>query len=123
MITKITARGDTVFACNFPDMTRGETEPSGRTFEEELATIQSSYDFLKDERKSTIQIAAKSLGAIAVSHWLGRNPDIKDVRLNVIGYVPGDGRMKPEALRGRFSSVVQGQHDKYASPDEVRAEL
>lgn len=123
LLTKLTARGDAVLACNFPYMTRGETEPRGGTFEEELSTIQSAYSFLKSERKRPIHIIGKSFGAIAVSHWLARNPEIDDVRLNVMGYVTGEGRMMPDALRGRFSSVIQGEHDKYISPDGVRAEL
>lgn len=123
LLSKLTARGDTVLACDFPYLTRGEIVPSGGTFEEELSTLQSAYNFLRCEGKRPIQIIGKSFGAIVVSHWLARNPCIDDVRLNVMGYVTGEGRMNPDALRGRFSSVVQGQYDKYTSPAEVRAEL
>jgi predicted alpha/beta-hydrolase family hydrolase len=123
LLRKITARGDTVLACNFPYLTRGETVPSGGAFDEELNTLQSAYDFLKGEGKMLIHIIAKSFGAIAVSHWLARNPSIKDVSVNVMGYVTGEGMMIPDALHGRFSSVVQGEHDKYTTPDAVRAEL
>lgn len=120
---KLVARGDTTLAFNFPYMTRGETTPTGGTFEEELDTLQIAYDFLKAEGKAPIHIIAKSFGGIAVSHWLARNQDIKDVDVSIMGYIPGEGGIIPDTLRGRLKMVVQGDHDRYATPDAIRAEL
>lgn len=125
VLKKLIARKDTVMAFNFPYMTRGETVPSGGAFEEEIDALEAAYTFLKAKDKTPIHIIAKSFGGIAVSHWLTQNPDISDVEVSIMGYIPGEGDegIMIEALRGKLKAVVQGDNDRYASPDVIRAEL
>ena len=125
LLKKLIARKDTVMAINFPYMSRGETVPSGGAFEEEMDALQTAYTFLKGKDKTPIHIIAKSFGGIAVSRWLTQNPDVSDVEVSIMGYIPGeeeDGIMT-EALRGKLKAVVQGENDRYASPGIIRAEL
>ena len=123
LLNKLVARGDTALAFNFPYMTRGETVPSGDAFGEELGALQVAYDFLKSEGKTPIHIVAKSFGGIAVSHWLAQSPDIENVNVSIMGYIPGEGGIAADTLRGKLSVVVQGDLDRYANPSEIRAEL
>jgi predicted alpha/beta-hydrolase family hydrolase len=123
LLQKIIARDDAVLAFNFPYMTRGEGAASGAALREETDALQVAYDFLKTEGKARIHIIAKSLGGIVVSHWLTRSPDVEGVEVSIMGYIPGEGGIIPDALRDRLKLVVQGEHDKYGNADSVRAEL
>lgn len=40
-----------------------------------------------------------------------------------MGYVPVEGNILPDFLKGKLRVVVQGDHDRYASPGQVRTEL
>lgn len=123
LMEKITNRGDTALAFNFPYMSRGETTLSSDTFEEEITALQTAYDFLKAVGKKRVHIIAKSAGGIIASHWLNQNPDTDAVNVSIMGYIGGKGGIITDALRGRLDTVVQGEHDRYSTADEVRAEL
>jgi predicted alpha/beta-hydrolase family hydrolase len=120
---KLISRDDTVLSLNFPYMSRGEERKGISTLNEEMFALQTAYDFLKKEGKIPIHIIGKSFGGIVASHWFSQNSDSEDIDLSIMGYVPGEGNVLPDALRGRLRVVVQGEHDRYASPDDVRTEL
>lgn len=115
-------RNDTVLALNFPYMTRKE-ERTAITFDEELLTIQIGYDFLKSNGIEKVHMIGKSMGGIVMSHWLNSHPSVTDVSASIMGYIPGPGNMITPALKGRLQVVVQGEYDRYASPEEIRSEL
>ncbi|HVC35980.1 MAG TPA: alpha/beta family hydrolase [Candidatus Dormibacteraeota bacterium] len=122
LFNKLQSRDDTVLALNFPYMSRGE-ERSGMNTNEEMYALQTAYDFLKSAGKTPIHIIGKSFGGIVTSHWLSQNRDAEDVDVSIMGYVPGEGNILPDALRGKLRVVVQGEHDRYASPAQIRVEL
>ncbi len=123
LFAKLQSRDDTVLALNFPYMSRGEDRNGISTLDEEMYALQTAYDFLKSADKSPIHIIGKSFGGIVASHWLSQNRVVEDVDVSIMGYVPGEGNVLPDALRGKLRVVVQGEHDRYASPGQVRAEL
>lgn len=123
LFTKLKSRDDTVLAINFPYLSRGEDRNGISVLTEEMQTLQTAYDFLKSADKTPIHIIGKSFGGIVASHWLSENRRIEDIDVSIMGYVPGEGNVLTEALRGRLRVVIQGEHDKYASPAQVRAEL
>jgi len=123
LFNKLQSRGDTVLAINFPYLSRGEDRNGITTINEEVSALQTAYDFLKSASKSPIHIIGKSFGGIVASYWLLKHRDDKDVDLSIMGYVPGEGNVLPDALRGHLRVVVQGDHDRYASPDQIRTEL
>ncbi len=123
LFRKLKERDDTVFAFNFPYITRGEDRSGINTLKEELDALQIAYDFLKEAGKSPIHIIGKSFGGIVVSHWLSRNSDAGQTDVSIMGYVPGVGNMLPDALRSSLRVVIQGEYDRYASPSQVISEL
>lgn len=123
LFRKLRDRDNTVLAFNFPYLTRGQDRNGMSTLEEELDSLQSAYDFLNEERKSPIHIIGKSFGGIVASHWLSRNSDIRETDISIMGYVPGEDNILPNALRGKLRVVIQGEHDRYASPSQVKSEL
>jgi predicted alpha/beta-hydrolase family hydrolase len=123
LFNKLQSRDDTVLSLNFPYMSRGEERKGMSTLNEEMYALQTAYDFLKSAGKTPVHIIGKSFGGIVASHWFSQNSDVEDLDLSIMGYVPGEGNVLADALRGRLRVVVQGEHDRYASPDDVRAEL
>lgn len=123
LFNKLQSRDDTVLAINFPYMSRREERKGMSALNEEMYALQTAYDFLKSAGKTPIHIIGKSFGGIVASNWLLENRDIDDIDLSIMGYVPGEGNVLPDALRGRLRVVVQGDHDRYATPNQVRAEL
>lgn len=123
LLTRLKSRDETVLAINFPYMSRGDDRNGVTNVDEEMKALQTAYDFLKSADKTPIHIIGKSFGAIVASHWFAQNIDDKDADVSIMGYVTGEDNIFTEALRGRLKVVVQGDHDKYASPAEVRADL
>lgn len=123
LFNKLKSRDDTVLAINFPYMSRGEERKEMNSVDEEMYALQTAYDFLKSAGKSHIHIIAKSFGGIVASHWFVQNRDVDNIDLSIMGYVPGEGNVLPNALHGKLLVVVQGDQDRYASPDQIRAEL
>ena len=123
LLAKLKSRDDTVLAINFPYLSRGEDRNGISTVTEEMQALQTAYDFLISACKTPIHIIGKSFGGIVASYWLLENRRDKNIDVSIMGYVPGEGNVLAEALRGRLRVVIQGDHDKYASPAQVRAEL
>ena len=123
VFNKLKSRDDTVLAINFPYMSRGEDRKGISTLLEEMQALQTAYNFLKSADSTPIHIIGKSFGGIVASHWFAQHRDIEDVDLGIMGYVPGEANVLPDALRGRLRVVVQGDHDRYASPGQIRTEL
>jgi predicted alpha/beta-hydrolase family hydrolase len=123
VFNKLQSRDDTVLSLNFPYMSRGEERKGMSTLNEEIYALQTAYDFLKSAGKTPVHIIGKSFGGIVASHWFSQNSEVEDFDLSIMGYVPGEGNVLADALRGRLRVVVQGEHDRYASPDDVRDEL
>jgi predicted alpha/beta-hydrolase family hydrolase len=123
LFNKLQSRDDTVLSINFPYISRGEDRKQKNTLKEEMLALQTAYEFLKSANKSPIHIIGKSFGGIVASHWFSQNNHVEGTDLSIMGYVPGEGNVLPGALRGRLRVVVKGEHDRYGSPEDVRAKL
>lgn len=123
LLGKLVSRGDTALAFNFPYISRGDTNPSGGRFEEELSALHLSYNFLKAQGKERVHLIGKSFGGMLVTHWLAENPRVEGVNASIMGYIHGENSVLPDTLRGRLGVVVQGEFDRYCTPEEVRREL
>ena len=104
-------------------MSRGEDRSGISTLTEKMWALQTAYDFLKSAGETTIYIIGKSFGGIVVSHWLSEYGRDGEIDVSIMGYVPGEGNILTDSLRGRLRVVVRGEHDKYASPSQVMGEL
>ena len=123
LFTKLKSRDDTILAINFPYMSQGEDREGISNLSEEMEALQIAFDFLRSVDKTPIHIIGKSFGGIVASHWLSEDRRDEDTDLSIMGYVPGEGNVLTEALRGKLRVVIQGEYDKYASPAKVRSEL
>ena len=104
-------------------MSQGEDREGISNLSEEMEALQIAFDFLRSVDKTPIHIIGKSFGGIVASHWLSEDRRDEDTDLSIMGYVPGEGNVLTEALRGKLRVVIQGEYDKYASPAKVRSEL
>ena len=117
IVTKAQQEKTPILAINFPYMQRGETSTS-KGLQEEIQAIAEAIEQLAKENPGQIHIIAKSLGGIAASFYLDKTHDPRIRKLTLLGAVLGD--LKMSGLRGIEVDVIQGQNDRFGSPEEVK---
>jgi alpha/beta superfamily hydrolase len=101
---------------------RGESQSSGKELKEELAALQSALEFVNYKEFERLHFIGKSLGGIIFSQFLKQQPtDLQSKsRLTILGYIYGDAVIPP-AISG--INIIQGENDKYGTPEQVQSEL
>lgn len=119
IISAISNSKRSVFGFNMPYCERGEEKTSSQ-LEEEIMTLTSVINYLRNEGCKKNIIIAKSLGAIVTSFYLEQNPS-SDIDVIVLGYVLES--VETEAIKPNLRLVIQGEEDRFGDSNAVKQAL
>ncbi|MEP7104095.1 MAG: alpha/beta family hydrolase [Candidatus Dojkabacteria bacterium] len=106
---------------NHPFFTRGDESWSGEELLEEQNALEEVMQEVDLENFSKINFIGKSLGAIVLSMFLRKNPQLfNKSTFTVLGFVKGSLDLKKINVK---TLIVQGENDKFGKLEEIKKDL